>query len=367
MAKTTVLQGFYQGAPQIVDFLKGEVITKSQYDKEDARIGKTFDKIDSMFSPEGKKLIQRRKNLEARKRLSDNYVAFQNYTKQMQGLYSGKKKELTYDELQQLAANNRALRSLDLDVGDMFKYGSEGGRALKKFINIIMDNDYKKLQYIDQFPKSALKNVNINDLSNISLPKTDTPSGKDFDDLKEQMNALSERLKKLDDNMHINSSEFKKMKAAANALAKTLESPVHEINTLLVGEQLEALQAASMNYVKAKGVGRQSSQLGKDRMDFALDICGMSANYMDKFASEERIKEVNKFENDVMKTEITHEAVCPYFTLSGIGSLSQANFFGDKEKVNDSLDPKTDDDLEEEIFDGIYDDIYEDMEDDYEM
>ena len=37
------------------------------------------------------------------------------------------------------------------------------------------------------------------------------------------------------------------------------------------------------DYVKAKGVGRQSSQLGKDRMDLALDIIGESAKGMDKF------------------------------------------------------------------------------------
>ena len=54
MGKKTKLQGFYQGASQIADFMKGEVITKETYLKEHASISKKVNNLD-LNSPEGKK------------------------------------------------------------------------------------------------------------------------------------------------------------------------------------------------------------------------------------------------------------------------------------------------------------------------
>ena len=58
----------------------------------------------------------------------------------------------------------------------------------------------------------------------------------------------------------------------------------------------EELQAASMDYITDKGVEKQSTQRGIDRMDAALDICRISAAGMDYFMSKERAKEVQDFQ-----------------------------------------------------------------------
>ena len=350
--KTTKLQGFYQGAPQVVDFVKGDIITQEYYRKELARLNKISEKypdfeVGEEVNEEMIKNAEEKDKLKARKKVSDNYVVFKNYTKQIQDLYSGKKKEITHNDLKQLAANNIVVSELNLGGGEVSKYGDKGSFALQKFIGIIMNNDYKKLQYISQFPQSSLKNINFKDISNLSLPQTDSASYESYNALKKQMSALSERLKELDNNMHINSLEFRRMKSAANALVKTLEKPWERCDQLLVGEQLEALQAASMDYVKAKGVGRQSSQLGKDRMDFALDICGMSSEFMDIFASEARIREVRDFEKDVMGIKMTNRGVCKLFTSIELGIHTKANIFENEEKHIDQLGKKSDEEFDE--------------------
>ena len=349
MAKKTKLQGFYQGASQIVEYMKDEVITQSQYDNEYERIQKSAAKIaDINNSSEAAKLREQLGKLQVRKTVSDSYAAFKNYTKQMQELYSGEKIGLTYDEIRQLAANNRAVEKLNFKSGDLFKYGVEGSRALNKFIGIIMDNDYKKLQYLHQFPEATFKKIKFNDLSNVSLPKSDDATYEDCEALKRRMNELSERLKKLDNNIHINSAEFKNLKAAVNALTETLKNP--NSDNFLIGEQLETLQAASMDYVKAKGVGRQSSQLGKGRMDLALDICSVSATYMDLFASRERINEVEEFERKVMGVKITYDAVCEEFTDFSPVKV-KPNIFEENENDMNALDQKIEDDYKEEMED----------------
>ena len=86
-----------------------------------------------------------------------------------------------------------------------------------------------------------------------------------------------------------------------------------------------------MDYVQAKGVGRQSTQLGKDRMDLGLDLADVSSEFMDKFISSKRLEAVEKFEKEVMHVEITDGSVCRGFTSWAIGSKS-ANIFEDKER-----------------------------------
>ena len=65
-----------------------------------------------------------------------------------------------------------------------------------------------------------------------------------------------------------------------------------------LGECFEELQAASMDYINAKGVGTQSSQRGIDRMDAALDICRLSSGGMGYFMSKERSEKVKAFEKE---------------------------------------------------------------------
>ena len=67
-----------------------------------------------------------------------------------------------------------------------------------------------------------------------------------------------------------------------------------------------------MKYVKAKGVGMQSSELGKERMDIALDLCSTATDYMDCYISEERKLAVADFEKDAIKKEISKDGTLDY-------------------------------------------------------
>jgi hypothetical protein len=47
-------------------------------------------------------------------------------------------------------------------------------------------------------------------------------------------------------------------------------------------------------------------------MDIALDICGLSADFMDVYASKERIAEVQKLENEYEVSFTKENGVCDY-------------------------------------------------------
>ncbi|MBR5306061.1 MAG: hypothetical protein IKU47_03975 [Oscillospiraceae bacterium] len=190
-----------------------------------------------------------------------------------------------------MATNNRAVKALDLHGSSFLKYGRESSEAIKKFIGIMMDNYYKKLQYLSKFSPEALKN--------------------------------------------------------------TLETPWKEVNESIVGEQLEALQDASMNYVMAKGVGRQSSKLGKDRMELGLDLAATSSKFMNKYASAERIKEVEAFENDVTDQKITKDTICDGFTNSNIDKKDSNIFEDTARSKNDAHAAELSDDDEDELDDEL--------------
>ena len=67
-----------------------------------------------------------------------------------------------------------------------------------------------------------------------------------------------------------------------------------------------------MEYVKAKGVGLQSSTMGKIRMDAALDLCNVSSKYMSCYASKDRITEIENFEKENFSKEITKDGVLKF-------------------------------------------------------
>ena len=343
MARTN-LYGFSKGAKQIVNYLNGELITKKQYEKEKENINKMFPEIKKgseeyyELTDEGRAEIDRIYNeldnragvALHRKKISENYVAFLNYTKQLLELNSRKEKGITYREINQLAANNRAIKDLTLNGSKHFKYGLQSANALDKYQKIIMDNDYKKLQYIKQFPPERLKRISLKDINNVSLPLSENGRESDYNRLKHEIGKLAKRLDELDKNRHVNSIDFRRMKAAVKALNKELENPHKAANN--VGEYLEAVQETSMDYVQAKGVGRQSTQLGKDRMDLGLDLAAVSSQFMDKFISTKRREAVEKFEKEVMKIQLTNAGICNDFTLGTVdGGSTRANIFENKE------------------------------------
>ena len=60
-----------------------------------------------------------------------------------------------------------------------------------------------------------------------------------------------------------------------------------------------------MNYIRAKGVGKQISGMGKTRMALALSICNLSSDFMDVYASSKRIEQIKLME----ETYLGHEAM----------------------------------------------------------
>ena len=286
-------------------------------------------------------------------------------------LHQRKDQKITRADVKQLAVNNRAVSKLKFHAAKSLKYGEEGSNAIKRFKKIILDNDYKKLQYLNSLPLYALEKIEIEKINDISLPKDGIATEHIYDDLQKKMEDLQKRLEKLDANRHINSSEFKKMKAALNEMTEALKKPWDDLNKAdhnIIGEKLEAVQEASMNYVQAKGVGRQSSQLGKDRMELGLDIADISAMYMGRFASEKRIKEVEQFENSLGISDVSYGGLRNGYTRSDIETTKKADIFEDKERgINAYGKDTTQTSAEQEIEDNIdfedklYDEVFNEL------
>jgi hypothetical protein len=115
---------------------------------------------------------------------------------------------------------------------------------------------------------------------------------KDLEDMARQMRTLEEKLN-MTEGFHANSPEYKAMKGALKAVKKGLKEGIAPED---LGSRLETLQAASMDYVLAKGVGTQVTGRGKLRMDAALDICSAAVEGMEYFASKDRREAVEAFE-----------------------------------------------------------------------
>ena len=350
MGKKTKLQGFFQGASQVVDFIKGSQITykeydskfknaRSQYDKVSDYIEDLEDELDKLREKkqaELDKLREEKKALEDKMHVLNNrletskeYVAFKNYAKQLKDLYNNPEKKLNHRDIEQLSANNLAVRNLRLFHHRASKYGQRGTEAISRFNDLMLDNDLKKLKFARKLPVE----INLKDLSNMSLPRNEEPDNDTYGKLQRKVNQLSKRLEELDANRHVNSLEFRRMKAALNVLKKDCEKKGRDIDVddrYAIGEHLEALQAASVDYVKAKGVGRQSTTFGKDRMDFALDLVEMSSDFMDSYVSRERVDALDKFAKD-HGFKMNGYTVERYLAVDYEG-YGQANIFEDKER-----------------------------------
>lgn len=252
-------------------------------------------------------------------KLHDEVVFYQDYAKSLLELYgTGNKKDkkkkapdVSVDNLLGLMSKNKKIRERDMmgKTGITWKSEPRSRQAMQKFTNMMLKNDYKKMQYAATLLKQGeLKNgLKLNDVMNLPLPLVEKPMLVTESNLKDAFDPLMERLKKLDDNLHVNSSEFKKMKAVMRAMDKHLKKDT--MNRDLLGKQVEALQKATMEYIKAKGVGEQKTEFGQDRMDFALDVCQMAADQMDFVASPERKKQISEFEQKAFGKVISQEGV----------------------------------------------------------
>lgn len=247
---------------------------------------------------------------EARKKLSnlDNYGAIiGNYIRLQDKADAERAKGWqTEDKLVNFHSIETLLKGYgEVDLDEIFtkkeenwKYTESTRKAMEKFTKLLMDNELKKFQYFqamcntNEFAAATMK-----DIMSWPLPKAREADKDDPKRLKQNLGRMIQRLKQADSALHRDSGEFKDMKKALIELYKITQKGNPSKDD--IGRGLEKLHDATMRYIKEKGVGMQGSKLGKARMDTALDICGLSADFMDVFASPERIKEVLNVEKQV--------------------------------------------------------------------
>ncbi len=312
--KTTATQGYLEGASHVVKFLEKEIGSEKAYEKEMTRAKAIFDELTAdgteldEDSKEAKKLNDRLKAVKAG--YHRVYAPMKNYGRTMTDLFNNK---TIVDEniLDKLIRNSHSISEGNIFTIEALKWNSEAGaNAMKKFTKMIVENDLKKYQYYQECLKApSFKGMELEKVLERPLPKLKNPEPIDKENLTNAMAELSEKLDNADAVMHRDSKEYKAMKAAVKSLNEALATNLSENE---IGSRLEALQAASMKYVKAKGVGMQSSDLGKERMDIALDLCATATNYMDCYASEARMQEIHEFEKDVVGKEFSKDGTFDY-------------------------------------------------------
>ena len=312
--KTTATQGFYEGLYQLRKFAEKELGDINSYGRElQARREKVqklimADKLDPI------KYANNRKGTTEvyREEIYAGYVqSIGKYEKKL-GKNLQEKTVVDMDLLEELSKDSYNIINTNLFFNSKFKWGQDEASltAINKFRDMVAANDITKYNYfMECFKKGVVdKDITLIQVLDSPVPKLREPEPQDKEDLKATIVKLAEKLEKADRFMHKNSAEFNAMNTAVISLkAALLEDRDDEIGGLL-----ETLQATSMEYAKAKGVGLQSSTMGKIRMDTALDLCNVSSKYMSCYASKERIAEIEKFEKENFKTELTKDGVLKF-------------------------------------------------------
>ena len=320
MAKyNTATQGYYQGSLSIEKFLEKEIGTKEQSDRI-MKKARQATKIILKGKSEEERFALKRKlksmyDKAAEKAKPEHHKEneqFQVYAKRLYELFESNE-VIGKDTLEELIDNNETARSVSLFDNPDLKWSSEtGAKAMKKFVDLVLKNDQKKLEYYKKCLKQTDKPLQLKDVLDAPTPEPRIAYKEDIEAMAVKMKALEDKLSKTDGLLHTNSVEFEAMKSALKAVNQGFAKG---IDASELGSRLEALQAASMEYVKAKGVGTQVTQRGIDRMDAALDICSLAADGMDCFTSKERRAEIKDFEEKhfgkVLSTDFTDKHVKP--------------------------------------------------------
>lgn len=259
--KTTSTQGYFQGAKQIMSFLKGEIGT----DKD------------------------------AKTKHQEYYKSFSEYGMMLNKYLDPKAGKITRKDIDDIIKKTREAGSHELFRDKNLTWKSESGiKAVSKFTTLLLENDFRKFTYYKNFISNTVDTVHMKNLLVAATPARYKITDEKIELFAKQMKKLEENLKKTE-GFHVNSSEYNRMKKAIKAVNQGFKEGItHNV----LGERFEELQAASMDYVMAKGVGTQSTQRGIDRMDAALDICRLAAGGMDYFMSQERINEAKQFEKN---------------------------------------------------------------------
>lgn len=303
MAKyTTAIQGYYQGAPQIEAFLKKEIGTKEESDRIYRMGRQTSKRMVKGKSEKQRYAYTMKKSLhnlydeveeKAKTRHHRQNENFQVYAKNLFELFSSNQ-VIGKDALKELMENNATARGVSLFDNPELKWNSKAGaKAMKKFADMVLKNDQKKLEYYRDCLDKTNKPLHLQAILDCPTPVVKKATEADVSNLATGMKELEKKLNKTESIFHTNSPEFEAMKEAMKSVNQGLVNGIVEEE---LGSRLEALQAAAMKYVKTKGVGMQSSERGKERMDAALDLCGLSAEYMDFYTSKERRAELENFE-----------------------------------------------------------------------
>ena len=364
----TVTTGYLQGAKHIVKFMRYELGDKKSYDKKIAALKAEARKLNAegiLTTPENIQYMDKKMH-DLKEPNGKYYALWEKYGKTMTEYFpkvnkNSNEKEIekfiNEDELDRLMTQVKDARNSDLFSRDRLNWssGSAAVSAMNKFSLMMLDNDFKKYQYFKECLDEAFPNddITLEEVLSRPLPKTKEPTPSTATNLSESVNALYEKLEKTE-GFHSNSAEYKAMKDALKALKDGLATGIENDE---IGGLLETLQAASMDYVDAKGVGMQVTQRGKDRMDAALDICTMSMNNMDFYASKGRIKEIWNYEIRAFGKKITMgDGICDYTNVS-YNVVEDENTYEEVQEMNNKEEMQAkDEERRRNLFEKIVDD-----------
>ena len=93
-----------------------------------------------------------------------------------------------------------------------------------------------------------------------------------------------------------------------------------------------------MSYIKAKGVGKQISGLGKTRMALALSICNLSSDFMDVYASKERINEIQTNETAYLGHEAMSKNGVLGYRKDNLGKYKASALEKEEKVVEDGME-----------------------------
>ena len=351
-SKTTVTNGYLQGEKHIVRFMAKEIgdektalaRSKKFYPIFKQEIQKTTKKTltDGECSYLALMLNERTKYSH-----HEAYKDFRNYGDALHRLFNyatNPKKGVLDTEtinnllLANISSQNHSLFTNKKRAVKLTWSSTSGINALKKYSDLILKNDQEKLQYCQYCLSKSSKSLGMNKLQEFlsaPTPVTHTYNKNYVNNMKVKMKMLEEKLNKTDGRFHVNSAEYNAMRTALKTLNKCLNSSWKPEE---LGSCFEALQAASMDYVDAKGVGTQITQRGKDRMDTVLDVCSSAVDGMQYFASKKRIEEIATFESTNFGKSITNGTILDEKTDGIINDIEDEN---------------------ESVYDNIYDNNYQ--------
>lgn len=155
------------------------------------------------------------------------------------------------------------------------------------------------MQYFSKLSEKGInKEVSLKEILDAPTPVVEDVN-KEYSviKLRKYTENMLKNMEKTEFLLHKNSKEYNAMKAALEDLyeisSKNERNYINGrgIDSFGIGSKIEALQTVAMKYAETKGVGEQYSKRGQARMYAALDMCAEMSDFMNEFASKERMKD----------------------------------------------------------------------------